>query len=202
MSEYPTRAIVSEAFVNQMETIEKTLIEVQNQPSSYYGRRNRRDGSSPQTLGSSYSKYGFFPGQAQGQQPQSQVQANMGMQSQIRTSQPQMLMGQDYYGYRQERNSVSGQSSGMGMAAHVTRNTHVPQVFEEDKYLSASSTGSYSSGGSKLLTFDPFSESGDLRGNFQPLFNSSNSILGANFASNSNIWGDTNKTMTDAAVWG
>lgn len=37
--EYPKRPVVSEAFVSQMEMIDRTLIDVQSQPAQYYRRR-------------------------------------------------------------------------------------------------------------------------------------------------------------------
>lgn len=51
------RPLVLEPFANQLETIEKALIEVHNQPSSYFGRRNRpiNNGSHSNIMNSSNS---------------------------------------------------------------------------------------------------------------------------------------------------
>lgn len=232
MQEYPVRAIVSEPFVNQIDVIEKTLIEVRNQPSSYYGRRNNRLQASQQNPANSqvlagqinqpalqYYKYGNY------------------YQQQHQQQQQQQPVNPDYYGYRQNvmgrefkggNNNVAGlggnsnpvltsasagsnfgsahsnESSGsvnldsamssvgsLGMSAPP----HVPQVFD-DKLAAPESRG--------LATFDPFEAKDYTRGGmFQPMFNSSNTILGSGYSGSPNIWGDTNKTMTsDAAVWG
>lgn len=180
----PTRALVSEAFVNQMETIEKTLIEVQNQPASFYGRRTTQR-TAPQNA---YypAKYGYYSGR-QGQTPSQGVgqgQMNQYPNVQQQSIQQSLNIQQNMQQQQQEYYRPS-----------TTPAVHVPKVFEEDQYSTGSS--SYSSG--KLATFDPFSENKERL--FQPMFNSSNSILGSNFSANSNIWGDT-KTMSDAAVWG
>lgn len=212
MQEYPVRSIVSEPFVNQIEMIEKNLIEVRNQPSSYYGRRNNR---------------------LQGSQTTSQIMANQIPQSQqyykynyLQQSQQAQQSPTDYYGYRQNivgrdykgTNSTNINTSGLNSAgsnfgsAHSNESsgsvnldlgmssvgslgltpTHVPQVFDD----SIPETRG-------LTTFDPFESKDFKSGMFQPMFNSSNTILGSGYSGSSNIWGDTNKTMTsDAAVWG
>lgn len=229
MQEYPVRSIVSEPFVHQLEVIEKTLIEVRNQPSSYYSRRSNRMTASQQGQASGqsnpyYNKYGNFYQQHHQQQQQQQQQ----QQHQV----------SDWY-RRDYKNSINvsninsgmggtGASLGSGVGGNVAAGlgpsggfssthsnessgsvnvdsgissvgslnlgapTHVPQVFD-DKYEAHG-----------FATFDPFESKDYTKGGmFQPMFNSSNNILGSGFSGNSNIWGDTNKTMaSDAAVWG
>lgn len=224
MQEYPVRSIVSEPFVNQIEVIEKTLIEVRNQPSSYYGRRNRVQQQQPlaqqmsQTGSHSggaatsgqYYKYGnFYPVQQQ----QEYYGYHQGINREFKTgggsNSGNMNMGNlgnntpgsSTFGSSAHSNGSSGSVnmdsgiSSVGSLGLGGAPTHVPQVFDDN------SVGQDSRG---FATFDPF-ESKDYGkgGMFQPMFNSSNNILGSGFSGNSNIWGNTNKTMaSDAAVWG
>lgn len=71
---YPARTLISEPFVSQIDTIDKTWLEVQNQPSSYFPRRSNRmvassnvvSGHSNGLLASStplYNKYAYYPTQ-------------------------------------------------------------------------------------------------------------------------------------------
>lgn len=191
MQEYPVRSIVSEPFVHQLEVIEKTLIEVRNQPSSYYSRRNNRMAANQGQAGgqsNQYYKYGNFYQQQQ-QQPQQQVSEwyRRDYKNSINISNNGMAGSNESNGSVNMDSSVASVGSlGLGTP------THVPQVFD-DKYDSHG-----------FATFDPFEAKDYTRGGmFLPMFNSSNNILGSGFSGNSNIWGDTNKTMAnDAAVWG
>ncbi|QWU89372.1 hypothetical protein CA3LBN_003695 [Candidozyma haemuli] len=220
------RQIIPEAFVNQRETIDKTLIEAQNQPSQYYTRRNNRrtnvnqfhSGSLSHSSSDSSSngqalRYGWNQPQAHNQAlPLAPSASNMG------------VMGVDVYGFRNNAANKFGGAGGTGVV-------HVPQIFD-DQPITKPSVSSVSSSGSRnlsddsvvdaglgapsahpaggllagqaphagngggLATFDPFNEKDHLWS-----FNSSNNFLGGNLApSSSNIWGDNNKT--DAAVWG
>lgn len=232
MQEYPVRSIVSEPFVHQLEVIEKTLIEVRNQPSSYYSRRNNRMAANQGGQGgqlSHYYKYGNFYQQQQ-QQPQ-QHQPSEWYRRDYKNGMniPNINSGNITSGMGSTGsaglggNSMAGPgaagvgSSGAYASTHSNESsgsvnvdsaissvgslglgapTHVPQVFDDkydDKY-----------DGRGFSTFDPFEAKDYTKGGmFRPMFNSSNNILGSGFSGNSNIWGDTNKTMaSDAAVWG
>lgn len=108
MTEFPKRPVVSEPFVDQMDLIDKTLVEIQNQPSSIYtvnkrkqqfnGRKYNMSGgnmySNPQVQGQNpvqqnghmrtHRPYSQGQGQVQGQtQAPSQVQAQAHIQAQI-----------------------------------------------------------------------------------------------------------------------
>lgn len=234
MQEYPVRSIVSEPFVHQLEVIEKTLIEVRNQPSSYYSRRNNRMAASQGQGGQSsqYYKYGNFYQQQHQQQHQQQPQQqqvsdwyrrdykngmnipniNSGMGGSggsggaslggnVMASTGATGLGSNGAFASTHSNESSGSvnvDSGMSSVGSLGMGapTHVPQVFE-DKY-----DDKYDARG--FATFDPFEAEDYTKGGmFRPMFNSSNNILGSGFSGNSNIWGDTNKTMaSDAAVWG
>lgn len=228
MSEVPKRHIVTEAFVHQLETIEKTSIEAQNQPSSYYTRRSRRDQQQPLVAGLAgnnyHGKYGYYGNNLP-------MGMNMPVPNGSSVANPN-LMPVDVYGYR-NNNSMAGMSglgTGSGLSG-VPLVPHVPQIFDDQdsKFYSAAAPlmASVSTGGTNapagglnglaatatggsgssapaykpsggLSTFDPFCDNKEA---FTPLFTSSNnSVFGSNFATSSNIWGDTNKT--DAAVWG
>lgn len=224
---YSPRVLVSEPFVNQVEVIEKTLIEVQSQPSSYYGRRNNR---------AAYGGYGAVQGQlAQQQQPPQQQQYyskynHYALQQPQQQQYPQGSQPVDHYGgYRggagvnAARRGTVGASMGGSKHGSVSSGSvssesvpmpmmsvplvssapaYAPQVFSDDKVYG----GFNDTAKPNLARFDPFGgEAAEYRGSAflqQPLFNSSSSILGSNFTStSSNIWGDTNKA-NDAAVWG
>lgn len=219
MQEYPVRSIVSEPFVHQLEVIEKTLIEVRNQPSSYYGRRNNRMTANQGQAGgqsNQYYKYGNFYHQQQQQQQQQQPQQQVSewyrrdYKNSINISNNGMAgssganVGGNVSGGIANGPFASAHSNGSNGSVNMDSSvasvgslglgtpTHVPQVFD-DKYDSRG-----------FATFDPFEAKDYTRGGmFLPMFNSSNNILGSGFSGNSNIWGDTNKTMaSDAAVWG
>lgn len=128
------RQIIPEAFVNQRETIDKTLIEAQNQPSSYYTRRNNRRG--PQTGGSTNGGASFHAGSLSHSssanstnsqqlrygwnQPQAQAQAAVPLAP---SSSNMGMMGVDVYGFRNNGNKFGG-TGGAGMV-------HVPQIFDD-----------------------------------------------------------------------
>lgn len=213
---YPARQLVSEPFVSQIETIDKTWIEVQNQPSSYFPRRSRpvNNGAlpSPSVLlpGGHYNKYGYS-----NHHDYYNYRANMGYGN--GAAHVNGAMG--------GAGSMNGANGGKGIKASVGSSSHVspvtpvtpvssmhpvsnvpqiPEVFCEERVFGKVASPPFSD--AKLgtfATFDPFAS--DSQGPlFQlSLFNSSSSILGTNFSSNStNIWGNTNKSVTDAAVWG
>lgn len=227
MQEYPVRTIVSEPFVNQIEVIEKTLIELRNQPSSYYGRRNNRVQLAPQLSGHS-------SGQTHGH---SHAHGHVQQQGLALFYKYGNFYPQDYYGYRQRDfkgntalNQVNGVNGGNNALNNSVNSVHA--VGSLGSNLSGSSAGyaSVHSNGSSgsvdmpslgapthvpqvfdesapdhkgLATFDPFETKDYTReGMFQPMFNSSNTILGSGFSGSPNIWGDSKTMASDAAVWG
>ncbi|EEQ41190.1 predicted protein [Clavispora lusitaniae ATCC 42720] len=115
MTEYPTRPLVFEAFVSQVELIEKTLIEVQNQPASYYGRRNNRPnmGQNTQTHTNAHSYYNKY---------------NNFYQSQQQQQQPSVYGGDYYGGYRNSPRSVIDNSSSQMNQPGVVQVGQVGQV--------------------------------------------------------------------------
>lgn len=218
---YPARQLVSEPFVSQLETIDKTWIEVQNQPSSYFPRRNRpvtgqmATHQSPSVLlpANHYNKYGY----SSNQHDYYNYRANMGYGSGAGpVISPGALNGVS--GVSGVRNlKTSGLVADRMGPSHVSPITpvtpasaihpvsnvpQIPEVFSEDRVFGKVTSPPFSDAKlGSFTTFDPFADSSGTL--FQlTLFNSSNSILGSNFSSNSsNIWGNTTKS-TDAAVWG
>lgn len=224
------RQIIPEAFVNQRETIDKTLIEAQNQPSQYYLRRNNRRG--PQTTNVSHFHSGSLShsgseSSSNGQsyrygwnQPQHPNQlVPLAPSGSNMSSLGSSVMGVDVYGFG--NNTSKFGSTGPGVV-------HVPQIFDDqpvtkplvslvlllglrnpsdDSVVDGGLGGPNNAGG--LLAGQPHHTGNGGLATFDPfnekdhlwLFNSSNNFLGGNLApSSSNIWGDNNKT--DAAVWG
>lgn len=227
---YPSRTLISEPFVSQIETIDKTWIEVQNQPSSYFPRRNNRPVNASNGIPSHQSQQGLLLGHSSNQ---------FNKYSSYYSTQ------QDYYGnYRSANNNNTGHnfngvnnfnigsvagvksalpipksavglvndrmgnSTAAGMSP-VSNVAQIPEVFSDNKVFGKPTTGSSSTGGfmdskpDSFSAFDPFA--GDSSNNFfqLPMFNSSSNILGSNLSStSSNIWGNNNKTISDAAVWG
>lgn len=186
MTEYPTRAIVFEPFVSQMEIIDKTLIEVQNQPASYYGRRNNRaNPAQVQLAHNSQPHYNKFSNYYNPQQQAPQHHQHQHQQPQV--------YGDYYNGYRNNgvsrgvQGDVSGvngsginaglgglaaldsQAGSLGQTQPVVGTlyhqgnmgaaaTHVPQVFN-DRAVFAPENGKGAFSDQKksgLSTFDPF----------------------------------------------
>lgn len=125
MSEVPKRHIITEAFVNQMETIEKTLIEAHNQPSSYYTRRSRRDQQQPLVAGGSlgstngyYGKYsGYYPQNIGPSPPAPQASSTGSASTPLMNSVNQPLnplMPLDVYGYRNNNATMGTMGTTMG----------------------------------------------------------------------------------------
>lgn len=217
--EYPTRTLVSEPFVNQIEVIEKALIELQNQPSSYYGRRNRPASNVASGAAASLTsqgsakagyKYGYYSqplGQGQnGLQAQGGLQAVGHSQTLAGMQHGQTLQsgsqGQSLQGHGQNLQGLGLRGARPmdlygGFRSGVSGTTHIPQVFEDDKFAADSKRAE------SFSTFDPFGSGAkfDQGTGFAPLFNSS---MGTHFpATTSSIWGSTNKGVAgDAAVWG
>lgn len=215
MTEYPTRPIVFEPFVSQMEVIDKTLIEVQNQPASYYGRRNNRANPAQVQLShGSQPHYNKFSNYYSQQQPQHQHHQHQHQQPQV--------YGDYYAGFRNNgvnrhsdnphsnsnssniNTSISALGGLNGLDGSTLQNpvaslyqanvgaesAHVPQVFT-DRAVFAPENGKGAFGEqvkSGLSTFDPFGIHANDYSRptaYQPLFNSSNDFLGTTFSSNS-----------------
>lgn len=240
---YPSRPLVSEPFVGQIETIDKTWIEVQNQPSTYFPRRNNRalngngnmNAHQSPTLApsSNYNKY-YYSGQQEyygNYRPNTNTNAsvnaasntingmaNMGNMGGI-SGMPGMGVnpgsGLSVGGAANGMNSMGGSNGGVSPNGLGAKALNKPPSLMSDRLGSGNSMspvsnvaqipevfGKMSSSPETFSTFDPFNDtSGTL---FQlPLFNSSSNILSSNFTStSSNIWGNSNKGISDAAVWG
>ncbi|GBL49709.1 hypothetical protein ACI3LY_000654 [Candidozyma auris] len=158
------RQLIPEAFVNQKETIDKTLIEAHNQPSSYYTRRNRRQGNN-----NNNNVNGGVYGMNQNVNNMNNM-SNMGVR--MWNQMPQgnaasvplgasssMNMGMDVYGFRggqsQSQGAVPSQGGlqnnvGVGAGGFI----HVPQIFD-DQPVSKPSASSVSSNNSDGSPVDP-----------------------------------------------
>lgn len=222
---YPSRTLISEPFVSQMETIDKTWIEVQNQPSSYFPRRNNRpvnasngmpshqnQAGSIQGLSSNqFNKYSYYPTQ---QDYYGNYRNNNNSNNTVGVN---TFNGVSSFGSVPNIGSVGGVKSSlpkpsglvndrMGTAMSPVSNVaQIPEIFSDSKVFAkpATSSGFMDSKPESFSSFDPFAS--DSSGTFfqLPMFNSSSNILGSNLSStSSNIWGSNNKTISDAAVWG
>lgn len=120
--------------MNQRETIEKSLIEAQNQPSLYYTRRNNRRGpqSANANNGVSFHNSGNMAHGRTGINHNNQNLGyvwNQGIESQAAlmslapSTSNMSMMGVDVYGYRNNTNNFSG-SGAPGVV-------HVPQIFDD-----------------------------------------------------------------------
>lgn len=180
--EYPPRTLVAEPFAHQFELIEKTLIEIQNQPASYYGRRRTNYQQQQQQLQQQHQQQHHQPAYRNYTQPQSAQQQQQTLFQNSRL--PEMF-------YRK-----SGPTP--VPTANIAASSHVPSIFD-DKPVDHVSGGA----GSRFSTFDPFAN--PMTGNAPSGagFTSSSSLLGTSFGSGNvaSIWGDSN-SKSDAAVWG
>lgn len=218
---YPSRTLISEPFVSQMETIDKTWIEVQNQPSSYFPRRNNRSVNAPNAIPSHQNQPSTLPGLSSNQfnkysyyPTQQDYYGNY--RSNVTVGGGNTFGGASSFGSVPSIGSVGGVKSSlpkhyndrMGNStamSPVSNVAQIPEVFSDSKVFGkpASSSGFMDSKPESFSSFDPFASDSSSTFFQLPMFNSSSNILGSNLSStSSNIWGSNNKTISDAAVWG
>ncbi|EGV64480.1 hypothetical protein CANTEDRAFT_113248 [Yamadazyma tenuis ATCC 10573] len=211
---YPKRPIRCDPFVDQMDTIDKALIEVQNQPMSIYAINKRKYGNVSRQRAaqypSSYSTslgYSTPSGPHQPSEAQRQLSSHHQnvpqISSQISSHQPQI-------------SSMGSQPSQLQATAQMSQTFGLSSLGSGFGYSGHGNEFSYNGGHSTAAaapaqtttglgsSFDPFSsiDLSDTR------FNSgSGSTLNASSFKNltSNIWGNSGSEpsiSTDTSVWG
>ncbi|RKP30021.1 hypothetical protein METBISCDRAFT_23691 [Metschnikowia bicuspidata] len=207
---YPSRPLVSEPFVSQCETIDRTRIELQNQPSLYFARPLSRPGNSPaphqNPVVAGHYKFGYpwdFCGQYRS--------GGLASYAHARTSRDAAVPGVSVCDMKSLKSPVlvadrlaphvlkpAGTVSSMGTVSQIH------EVFGGNKLFGKTTgPGVLESREDAFCTFDPFASDSSSQLFQLSLFTSSSNIVGSNYSSNStSIWGTSNKGINDAAVWG
>lgn len=208
---YPSRPLISEPFVSQLETIDKSWIKAQSQPS-YFPRRNNRpvrmnhqNAASPQSP-NHYNKWSYYP---------SSQEYYGGHRRGIRRMDGTATAVNSLNGVNSTNTSsfaaVCGVKPNLSLGTLSPSVPQIPEVFPENNFSETKVFGQpilpsfTESKPETFSTFDPFAGDINFSGGafFRPsMFAPSSNVSGTGLSSSSSsIWRNS-KTIGDAAVWG